>query len=87
MRAVILTEEQQAMLEAVRRCTEQFDRDPRLIGVAEMIEQARAMVGRAHEAGLPEQAYVGLQLYVSMHDNDARLPPHLRTDWSTRKPR
>ncbi|MCC0805962.1 hypothetical protein FPV16_06945 [Methylobacterium sp. W2] len=79
---IVLNKEQEAYIEVLKSKSEVFGKDSRLIGVPELIESARLSIIHAVDIGLPLQAYIDLQNYVSMYDRDQRLPEHLRRDWS-----
>lgn len=75
---IFLTHEQ---LEFAERCkveAEKFSETPPLLGNPVAIDRARTLIDRAVELGLPEVAYSGLQIIVSLHDTDMALPEHLR---------
>lgn len=83
---VRINKEQEDHMAVINRIEESISSDLRLLAVDPVIEQARAAVVRAVELDLPLQAYIGLRNYVSMRDNNDRLPEHLRQDFSRREP-
>lgn len=78
VKPVFLTPEQVAVVELCKTEALKFSERPGLHGSASAISAARSLINRAHAAGVPEVAYVGLQLAVSAADIDASLPGHLR---------
>jgi hypothetical protein len=78
MRAVILNDKQTAMLERLKAATSRFDDHPHLRGSPEAIDAAKELIGEAAGMDMPQISYAGLQLYVSMYENEMRLPEHLR---------
>lgn len=76
--AVILNAEQSAMLDRLKLADAKFAEHPALRGNADAIEAARKLIEEAHSIGMPQVAYTGLQITVSMYDTEMDLPEHLR---------
>ena len=87
MNVFYATPEQENLIGQCKKLAEKIAGDPTLIGVPAVIDLAKALVNAAAEAGLPAVAWTGLQLYVSMDDNDQQLPKHLRAYPASSDPR
>jgi hypothetical protein len=77
-RAVVLNAEQTAMLERLKVADGKFAEHPALRSNADAIETARKLIEEAHAIKMPQVAYTGLQITVSMYDTEMDLPDHLR---------
>jgi hypothetical protein len=75
---VFLNAEQSAMLERLKLADAKFAEHPALRSNADAIGAARKLIEEAHAVGMPEIAYTGLQITVSMYDTEMDLPEHLR---------
>lgn len=72
------TKEQSALAERCAAEADKFDAQPALCGSESAIARARSLIQQAVSAGLPTVAYFGLQIAVSIHDEDMEQPEHLR---------
>jgi hypothetical protein len=74
----IATEEQLALARLCAAEADKFTAQPALHGSESAIARARSLLQQAVDAGLPGQAWIGLQIVVSIHETDMELPEHLR---------
>lgn len=60
--------EQAAMIDLLNKATQKFVDEPRLKAFGPAIDEARVLVDEATRLGIPDQAYMGLVVWIGLYD-------------------
>ncbi|MEV5030964.1 hypothetical protein MRBLMC3_000118 [Sphingobium sp. LMC3-1-1.1] len=76
---IFINSEQQGIIEEIKALDARFGADRTLFHSLNAIEAAKALIDKAIAVKLDSRFYHPLQIWISLHDAEARLPEHLRS--------